>query len=473
MNRKISQPNSIAELSGLVPDGASDDYRQAEQFLMRLVNYETQPPPAHRDDEGWHLDAFTKRLAALGHPERACPILHLAGTKGKGSSTMLLVALLKQMGYKRVGSFTSPHMRYFRERISINAQAMSERDFVSVLNGLRESFSDRGTQGMRTTFELLTAMAFVWFKAQKCQAVVLETGLGGRLDCTNVAPSRVALITAIGFDHQKILGRTLAEITREKAGIIKAETSTVVLAPQLPRRQKTVQRVVFQQAQKSSAELLLCSETNNPIQDARPDTEGWELELKWNEQQINGLRFPVFGHHQLNNLHGALAAAEAFGKVDGRTIKTSGLKRALLDYQSPGRLERADTQQVVLLDAAHCGMSARAAIESISEHFPDRQILLVLGLLGDKNQRRILQGFARGGKVDRLFTYSAPSPRGCSGKALADQAKSIFKNVTAYDTLVKSLEAAFGLQKKHQQNILLVSGTTYSISQARDWFSAQ
>ncbi|MFW6304020.1 MAG: bifunctional folylpolyglutamate synthase/dihydrofolate synthase, partial [Candidatus Sumerlaeota bacterium] len=192
-------------------------YRQAVDDLLGLVNYEVKPPPMRFDTQGWHLEAFGRLLERLGKPQSAFPIIHVAGTKGKGSVTRMTAALLKAGGLGKVGIFTSPHIHSFRERIAINGRPISKGDFAGIFDKVRATQSGDNSEGFRTTFETLTAMALVYFKEQQCDAVVLETGLGGRLDATNVPCSEIAVITSIGYDHQKVLGDTLREIAGEKA----------------------------------------------------------------------------------------------------------------------------------------------------------------------------------------------------------------------------------------------------------------
>jgi dihydrofolate synthase / folylpolyglutamate synthase len=471
--------------------GASAAYIQAEEFLLSLVNYEKQPPPMTSDEGGWHLREFGRMLAAMGHPERAYPILHVAGTKGKGSTTRFLSTLLMAQGYKRVGSFISPHIEWFRERIAIDNEPIAESAFVDALDEVRRILAPQETEGFRTTFEVLTAMAFEVFRRERCEAVVLEPGMGGRLDCTNVATSRVALLTSIGFDHQKVLGKTLRQIASEKAGIIKPGTGAAVVGPQQLGRMRVVGRVAREQAASVGVPLELYSARRDPIRRIQATPHGFELDIAptyshsvlstrnsalssphsalsaANSQTQHSALFSMLGRHQLDNLRAALMALEAFLRLEGRAVDPEGVRRGIENCRVPGRLEVVRDEPPVLLDGAHCPLSARAAGLACQEHFPGRDVILVLGVMADKKVKAILSNFARFGRVAEVFTYTVPSPRACPGGKLARLARRHFKKVNACETVEEAMEQALAAQKRQPRALVLCTGTFYGIARAR------
>ena len=455
------------DCSDLPQTGLSVAYIQAEEFLLSLVNYEKQPPPMCADTEGWHLREFSRMLAGMGHPERAFPILHVAGTKGKGSTTRFLSTLLMAQGYKRVGSFTSPHIEWFRERIALNNQPVSEAAFVDALEAARAVLPQHPGEGFRTTFEVLTAMALDSFRRERCDAVALETGMGGRLDCTNVAVARLALITAIGFDHQKVLGKTLGQIAREKAGIIKPGTGVALVGPQPLGRMRLVGRVAREQAAAAGVPLEIYDARRDPIRRVQASQHGFELDVAVGGKVLRRVPFPMLGSHQLDNLRAALMALEAFARLEGRAVDPKGVRRGIEACRVPGRLEVARWESPVLLDGAHCPLSARAAAQACAEHFPGRDMILVLGMMADKKIEAILSNLRRFGGAAQVFAYTAPSPRACPEETLARLARRHFPWVEKCGTMEKALEHALAAQSRRPGALVLCTGTFYGIAQAR------
>lgn len=468
-----SYPESSSLSAGRA--GAIASYEAAEAFLLGLVSYETKPPPARGDEAGWHLREFERFLAALGDPQNASPILHVAGTKGKGSTTRLLVALLGVAGWRRVGSFTSPHIETFRERICIGNRPISRSDFIGALEAVRGAIPRQPNEGFRTTFEVLTAMAFWHFRAAGCDAIVLETGLGGRLDCTNVAPTRVALLTTIGYDHQLVLGDTLDAIAREKAGIIKASTRRAVVGPQLPRRRRIVERVAAERAQALGVALDRFDPSSDPIHRARPEPWGFHLDLRVADADLAGVRFPVLGRHQLDNLRAALLGLRAFGPPEGACAPSAEAWRAALEgIVLPGRLEVLSREPTILADAAHCAASVGGAAKALAEHFPARPLALILGVLGDKNHRQMLDQFRPSTlRVPLLLTHAPPSPRACAAGRLAQLAREArarhgsFDEIDVCSSLTEAMQKARALQRRRPEILILSTGSTYGIAEAR------
>jgi dihydrofolate synthase/folylpolyglutamate synthase len=453
------------------PSSSTTAYREAEEFLLSLVNYEVLPAPARGDQEGWHLGEFTRFLADLGNPQSCYPVVHVAGTKGKGSTTRLISSILTALGWRRVGSFTSPHIESFRERIAVDNAPISEAEFVEALGAVRPACPERPHEGFRTTFEALTAMALHHFRGRGCEAAVLETGLGGRLDCTNAVSARVAVLTAIGFDHQRVLGRTLREIAYEKAGIIKPGTAVAVVGPQLPRRAAVVMREASRQASAAGVPLETFETTRDPIVRAEPLPFGWIVDLRTEAGEAAGVRLEALGRHQLDNLRTALLAVDAFARLEGRSLSVGGIRKGVEAFRAPGRMEVLRQEPAVIADSAHCPLSARAAIDACAEHFPGCRVMLVLGLLGDKNHRLILESLRRGGRIDAVFTHTPSSPRAHTGEALAALARRHFENVVSCKDVGEALWRAMRGQRRTPSAVVLATGTTYSVAEARMVFA--
>jgi len=452
------------------PTPVAEAYRQAESFLMGLVNYEKQPPPMCGDTEGWHLEQFRQLLHRLGDPHlrdgRPAPIIHIAGTKGKGSTTRILSALLTACGWKNVGSFTSPHIAWFRERIAIDGEAISEDEFVRALDTVRRAAPPEKGEGFRTTFETLTAMALEVFRDRGSEAIVLETGMGGRLDSTNVPTSRVAVITTIGYDHQKVLGQTLDRIAWEKAGIIKPGTDMAILGIQVPRRNAIVRKVVQEQAARAGVPLRIYSRRHNPFWEMETVTGGFFFDLRFQKHFIENVLFPVLGQHQFANLRVALEALDAFAELQGRKIDPEGIRKGLGAVTSPGRMELVRSDLPALVDAAHCPLSAKAAIETLEEHFPGRPVILTLGLLEDKKIAAIVSALAKHPDIRLLLAHTPPSPRACLSRRLVKLAQGLFPRIEDAGDIEAALDRALAVQKETPDAVILSTGSFYTIDRA-------
>lgn len=445
---------------------------EAEDCLMGLVNYEVKPPPMTLDKEGWHLKEFAQLLTKIDNPHQALPIIHIAGTKGKGSTTHILSALLQASGFKRVGVFTSPHLASFRERIAINSRPISSKAFVNTLNAVRSHLPPRSsTEGFRTTFEVLTAMAFHHFRQSGCEAVVMETGLGGRLDCTNIATARIALLTTIGFDHQRVLGHRLREIAAEKAGIITPGTIRALVGPQMPHRKNIVARAAQTQAKTAGVPLDLFDITNDPILRATPDANGFTIDLRMGDIVCDAILFPALGAHQLDNLRAALLAWSTFLSIEGKRPDARALRKGLANVHLPGRLERVQGTTPTLIDAAHCPASTHAAVQACQSHFPGQKIVLVLGVLADKNLDDMLAQLSQHKPgISLVLTHSPNSPRALPAKELTRATRKYFKKVRTCATLQEALDQARDHAAKHPGTLLLSTGSFYSVAEAQNLF---
>lgn len=422
----------------------------ALQFLARRINYErARSMPC--SEEAFKLDRMRELLRRLGDPQRELPIIHVAGTKGKGSTAAIAAAILSAAGY-RTGLFTSPHLDRIEERIAVDGCPCSAEEFAEAIDHVRPAVEAMDAEAGRaekeprpafgdqlptpnqadasvfppgpTYFEILTAAALWHFARRKADAVVLEVGLGGRLDSTNVCTPRVSIITSISFDHVRQLGPTLADIAAEKAGIIKPGVPVVsgVCADE-PR--EVVRRI----ARENGCRLIeLGSDfkfTYRPPQHLERGPSPGRIDFQYRPadrgpSELHDAALGLLGRHQAANAALALAAIEQLRR-DGWTIPEAAVRRGLAELTWPARVEVVARRPTVVLDAAHNAASIGALADVLAESFSVRRRILLFATTHDKD----IDGmFARlVGQFDRaIFTRYLNNPRSIAPESLAQKA---------------------------------------------------
>ena len=330
---------------------------------------------------GWEahapgLDRIRELLRRLGDPQKELKFIHAAGTNGKGSVCACLASVLEAAGY-RVGLNTSPHLERFHERIRVNGQEISDGALGAVTERVR---SAAGAMRIHPTeFELITAAAFLHFLEQRCDIVVLETGLGGELDASNVIETpELAILTAMGMDHAAILGPTLRDVAAAKAGIIKTG-GTVVSRGGCPEADEVFRRTCRERG------AFLTETDLSRLRVRRLDLEGAVFDFApW-----ENLTIPLAGAYQAENAALALTALEAL-RGRGWSIPEEALRRGLAAVRWPGRFEILGRAPAVLLDGAHNAHGMRAAVESLRTLFPGKRLTFLLGILADKDAGEML-----------------------------------------------------------------------------------
>lgn len=378
------------------------DYHAALEELYRLRLFGTK----------LGLNNIRRLLQLLGDPQRELVFYHIAGTNGKGSTAAILQRLLMTTR-RRVGLFISPHLSDFRERIRIGARLISPRETVS---GVREILpllaSVAGTAGCShpTYFEAVTALACAYFRKKGAEAVVWEVGLGGRLDATNAVTPRVSIVTTIGLEHQAYLGRTLDRIAREKGGIVKNGVPLVTAVPP----GKALSRL-----------KRICRSRRSPLIEvgklyrAKIDSRGLsgqKLTVIGPERSFPDIFLPLPGEHQAENCLTAIAAWER-GDPDAGRVSPARIARAIGSVTWPGRLEYFPGPPEVILDGAHNRAGARVLARALRQLLPGRSLILILGVLGDKDAKGICRPLlSRAGKV---IAVTPPSARALGASRLA------------------------------------------------------
>ena len=412
------------------------------------------------------LDRIRLLCELLGNPQKSCPAIHLTGTNGKSSTARMIDALLQSFGL-RPGRYTSPHLDSVTERISLDGQPISEERFAEVWDELApfvELVDARMPQRM-TFFEVLTAMAFAAFADAPVDVAVLEVGLGGLWDATNVVDAGTAVVLPVGLDHVPLLGTTLAEIAHEKAGII-APGATVVLAQQQPE----------------AAEVLLrrCVEVGATV--AREGLEfgvvervtavgGQLLSLQGLAGRYDDVYLPLHGAHQAANAAAALAAVEAFlGGGDKGMLDPELVREGFAKVASPGRLEVVRTSPTVLLDAAHNAHGMAATVTALGDAFAFTHLVAVVAVLGDKDAKAMLEVLEPA--VASVVVTQNGSPRAMPVDDLASLAEDVFgeERVTIDESLDDALSTAVGLadaEAEYGGAGVLVTGSVVTVAEAR------
>ncbi len=381
----------------------------------------------------------TFKLAALaGNPQNQLRFIHAAGTNGKGSTCAILESIYRAAGL-RVGLYTSPHLVSFRERIQVNRQLISESEVIRLVAEMREFLKDFPPDHHPTFFEAITVMALRYFAEQKCGLVIWETGLGGRLDSTNIVTPLASVITNIQYDHQKWLGETLASIATEKAGIIKPGIP-VVTAVDAPEALAVIQETALRQH--SPLTLVTPVHTQHPPLDA--------------------LQIPLLGWHQRMNAAVALAAVHALQAQ--LPVSDAAVRQGLLKVQWPGRLQLVERSagQKILLDGAHNSSGVTSLRAAIEEHFPNTKPTFVLGILEDKDWDLMCEILAP--LASRIFCSPVRSERSAKPDQLREACR--LTNPDADVVACASLEEALNLTANDP--FVVIAGSLYLIGETME-----
>ena len=372
-------------------------YQAAIDFLYSRINYEKGH--ASYSASNYRLDRMRRLLSLLGNPQNRYQIVHVAGTKGKGTTSVAIATLLNACGF-RVGIYTSPHLLRLEERIRCVGRDCTPNELVSLVDRMRgpaETLEMEGT-GRPTFFELTTAMGLLRFAEVGCDYVVLEVGLGGRLDSTNVCQPAACVITSISLDHQAQLGNTIAEIASEKAGIIKPKIPVISTA-----RHPDARRVIEQVASQQAAPLCFIDRNFsihwkpvhalNSASNTSPARAEVSYQTSFPSSWIGNScwQLPLLGRHQADNLAGALAVMDVLAKSWPQTATPqTTLQSAILDLSIPARLQIVAQSPVQIIDSAHNPASVTAAMDALDDHFPNLPRTVVFASSRDKDFEEML-----------------------------------------------------------------------------------
>ena len=428
-------------------------YAEATAFLYGLRRF------------GWRpgLATIQRLLSLLDDPQADIPAVHIGGTNGKGSTAAMLDAIFRAAGY-RTGLYTSPHLLSFTERIRVDGEPIGEAEIIALTEKLKAlcalHFAPETTLPVDdllphpTFFELTTAMAFLHFRRRAVEAAVIEVGLGGRLDATNVIQPRVAVITNIALEHQEYLGRTLAEIAGEKAGIIKTGTPVVTAA------RGDALSVIRQAAVRLRAPVICVPESYRwVVRDS--GLAGQTFDLEGPRGRYEALRVSLAGRHQIENAVLAVAAAEA-AQDQEFSLDAAAIRRGLAEAAWPGRLQVVQDRPRVILDGAHNPAGIEALGAFLVEHRAALgRLILVFGVLQDKDWETMLGLLAP--LADQIILTKPPGERGADPATLLPAAQHHARTTVAADP-ERALALAYDAARA--EDTILVAGSLYTVAAA-------
>lgn len=436
------------------------NYIQAENYILSFTDYEKIPGIAYTS-ANYDLRRMEKLLQPLGNPHLGTKTVHIAGTKGKGSTAAMISQALIAAGYK-IGLFTSPHLHTLRERIRINGTMMPEADFAAIVTKLKpivEKINNESIYGELTTFEILTAVVFAYFKNNQVDFQVLEVGLGGRLDATNVVKADVCVITSISLDHTEILGDTVAKIAAEKGGIIKPGC-IVVIAPQVEEAAEAINRVCRQQRAKliQVGKDITWLKTGGDLHQQNLTVQG--------KTGNYDLTIPLLGDHQLENAATALAALEALVCL-GTKISAKNIADGFSQVSWPGRLQILSHEPMVVVDGAHNAYSMSKLVESIKSYFPKKRSLVIFGTSCDKD----ITGMVRQIKTlkGNIIVTSSSHPRAASVSRLVEEFAKQGIKARVNENVSAALSEA--MASAQTTGLILVTGSLFVVAEAIDYFT--
>jgi len=430
------------------------DYQQAVDYLSSYTDYEIVPRLAH-NAVNYDLRRVEELLSRMGTPHLKARSVHIAGTNGKGSTAAMITSVLSTSGYT-TGLYTSPHLHTWRERIKVDGELISEEEFTAGVTKLQpdvEAVNRKATYGRLTTFEILTTLAFDHFAGKAVKFQVLEVGMGGKFDATNVIIPEVCIITSISFDHTEVLGGSLAEIAAEKAGIIKPG-SVVVTSPQIDE----VDRVIRETCLNRGAGLVRVG-GDVTWQSLGFDLNRQLLEVKGRLDSYR-LSIPLLGRYQLDNAAVAVAALEVLAEK-GFDIPKDSIANGLAQVDWAGRLQVVSRHPYILVDGAHNPDAARKLRESLEQYFDFDKAILVIGVSDDKDIAGIASQLVP--RFDKAIATRSRHPRAMEPALLKAEFARHGVETEVMDDVPTALSQAVSLAD--DKDLICVAGSLFVVAE--------
>ena len=457
--RKRKSSNKVSRVKS---KKAFRSYQKAIEYLFARTDYEKQERLRYNVTT-FNLSRMQKLLSLLGNPHKKIHTVHIGGTKGKGSTATMLARMLEANGY-RVGLYTSPHVVHLHERITVNTKMISDSEMCGLLNRVYAPVEKMSKTDPPTFFEIMTALAFMYFLDRAVDIAVIETGLGGRLDSTNVIRPKVIGITSLSIDHQNLLGDTIDSIAKEKAGIFKRGVPAITV-----QQEPSAMRVLKSQAIAVKASLSVTGsdiDFSHRFETSREHGPHTRICLTTPTSKFEHLRVPLHGKHQAINCGLALAMLDKL-KSAGYNIDNDKAAEGLNKVSLAGRMEMIWDDPRIMIDAAHNAASIKALIHAIGQNIPYDSMVVIFGCNSDKDVKGMLQKLQYG--ADKVIFTRSNSAKAMSPEDLAEMYTEICgKMCQTAPSLGQALQLAKNAVSK--EDLICITGSFYLIGQAKTHF---
>ncbi len=426
-------------------------YEEALQYLDSFTNYEKTAEWEY--PEALRLDRMRSLAKALGNPQNAYDSILIAGSKGKGSTAAILSSILRMEDLK-VGLYTSPHLVSVRERIQVNGLPINEIRFVEAVLLIRrilDSYDWR--KNPPTYFEVMTAIAFHYFEEMKVQVAVLEVGLGGLYDSTNIAQAKVVGITPVSLEHTDKLGKTVSKIAVQKCGVIKGR-EVVISSPQSSEVESVIQKTV----EENDAQLLFVGKDIKVFEREFGETFQ-HFDIRGASGNFFNLELRLLGKHQIENAVQAVALAKGLEQKTRFKISEAAIRQGVVDARWPGRLEKLSDDPKVILDGAHNPESMKKLVVALKRHFTFEKMITVLSVANDKDLEGMLAELLD--ESTYFIATQSQNPRALAARAVAESIKAHNKEVFVEEEPQAALDKALSLADPH--DLILITGSLFLV----------
>lgn len=423
------------------------NYKEAINYIKKVGNF----------GSNYGLERTERLLEILGNPHKKLNVIHIAGTNGKGSTTSMIASILIEEGFN-VGMYTSPFLEEFEERIQINRQNIKKNDLANYMDYIKKAVDKVIEEGYNhpTEFEIITCLMFKYFYDKKVDYAVVEVGLGGRLDSTNVVNPLLTVITSISLDHTNILGNTLEEIAREKGGIIKKNTP-LILYPQKEEALKELQNI----SKEKSAKIYEVKKDDAKLLEIIKNDDFYQkIKIKGEFNTYNA-NLRLLGEHQILNCAVAVRAVEVLSKIQGFQIKN--IEKGIENARWIGRLEVLNKNPLVVIDGAHNIQGITTLKENVSKYFNYKNIILLIGILADKQVEDMIKVITPMSK--HIIALTPHSDRAELGVKLKEEIEKFNKNVESFESYETAFKKALSIAR--EDDLILVTGSLYMIGEMR------
>lgn len=423
------------------------NYEEAMEYIKKIGNF----------GSNYGLERTERLLDILGNPHKKIKCIHVAGTNGKGSTTSIITSILMEEGFK-VGMYTSPYLEEFEERIQINRENIKKEELAFYMRDVKKAVDEVIKEGYShpTEFEIITCLMFLYFYVKKVDYAVIEVGLGGRLDSTNVIKPLVSVIASISLDHTNILGSSLKEIAREKGGIIK-EDIPLVLYPQEEEALNELKNI----AEEKNSKIYEVKKDDGELLDIIKERDYYQKIKIKGELDIYYLNLKLLGEHQILNCALAVKTVEVLSKLEG--FKINNLKKGVENAKWKGRLEVLNKKPTVVIDGAHNIQGIKSLTRNVTKYFKYNNLYLLIGILADKQVEEMINEIAPLSK--KIIALTPNSDRAELSSELKKEIEKVNNNVESFESYEDAFKSILKVAK--EEDLILVTGSLYMIGEMR------